>query len=289
MLVGAQLLPRLPLAGFELPFARTLPPWKLLFIIVGVPGLLLVPIVLTIREPVRREAGNTKTVALRCSLAEFLRYVARHRATFFCFLASSAGIGIVGYANLAWAPAFFERRFGIGVSSSGLILGFILAIAGLGGAVVGGILSDRWVQQRDKAARLRVMAYAWIVILPASLTWTLVPNAAISYTLLAVALFGASLGQSAGPVSIQDIVPNRMRGQAIAGFLLISGLLSLGLGPSAPALLNDLLFHDDNALGFSLSLVALLVGLVGPLAAWYGLRPYARSWDSVYGAANLPR
>jgi len=289
MIVGGLILPLLPPDGLSIAFIGTLLPWKLMFIIVGLPGLLLTPLILTIREPVRREVGSATTVVEKSSVGDFLRHVWQHRMTFLCVISSASAIGIVGWANMSWAPTFFERRFGISVASSGPLLGMILMLAGLGGSILSGFLSDRWIKRGVTAARFRVTTLAWIITLPASIAWPLVPSATLSYILLLVTFLGVILSQAANPVVIQEIVPNRMRGQAIAGYLLVAGLVVMGFGPTAPALLTDHLFHDEHALGPALALVAILSGLIGPLASWYGLRPYERSWMSIVGATSPDR
>jgi MFS family permease len=283
MLVGSQILPLLPADGLMISGFGSLPPWKLLFIIVGLPGLLLAPLLFTVREPVRRQASGFESSESRGSFGEFLRHVARHRAAFASIILAASATAIIGYANLAWAPSFFERRFGIGVASSGSVIGLMLAFAGLTGTLLSGTLSDRWARQRVKAARFRVMAVAWIIILPASVAWPLMPTPFASQAVLLIELIGFNIGLAAGPVVIQDIVPNRMRGQAVTLYLLIAGLIGIGCGPTAVALLTDQLFHDEQALGPALSLVAAMAGLIGLVMSWSGLGSYARTWKETAG------
>jgi hypothetical protein len=72
-------------------------------------------------------------------------------------------------------------------------------------------------------------------------------------------------------------VPNRMRGQAIAVYLLLAGLLGIGLGPTSVALVTDFVFHDDKALPYSMALMAGPSSLLGLWLIASGLRPYART------------
>ena len=283
MLVGSLVLPHLPAEGVVFPIIGLLPPWKMLFILVGLPGLALVPLLLTIREPVRRESNGLDPAADQGPISEFLAHVARHRLTFACVVAIASTVGIIGYANLAWAPTFFDRTFGVPVSSSSWVLGLLIAFGGLSGTLASGLLSDRWAKRRVPAARFRVTALACVILLPSSVLWTLMPTPNASYAVLAVSVFASNLAQSAVPTIIQEIVPNRMRGQAVAGYLLIAGLLALGCGPTMPALLTDHVFHDEHALGAALALMASITGAIGIAAALIGLRPYERSWTLITG------
>src|SRR5262249_12054606 len=59
----------------DLPLLGTLAPWRLTFLVVGLPGLLLTLLVFTFREPARRallrdEAGKSTSVPLNVALAE---------------------------------------------------------------------------------------------------------------------------------------------------------------------------------------------------------------------------
>lgn len=108
--------------------------------------------------------------------------------------------------------------------------------------------------------------------LPA-VAWPLVGDPTLAFALLFLTVFGLGMAQSAAPAAIQAVVPNRMRGQAIALYLLLAGLLGLGLGPTAVALITDRVFHDDQALPFSLALTAGPAALLGLWAIASGLKP----------------
>lgn len=119
-----------------------------------------------------------------------------------------------------------------------------------------------------------------VFIVPATL-WPLVPSPALAFVLLFLTVFGLGLAQSAAPASIQAVVPNRMRGQAIALYLLLAGLLGIGLGPTSVALITDFVFHDDKALPYSMALMAGPSSLIGLWLIWSGIAPYARTQATI--------
>jgi MFS family permease len=157
------------------------------------------------------------------------------------------------------------------------VIGLLVAATGLAGSLAGGMISDRWLRNGVPAARLRVMATAWCVILPGAIMWPLVGDPIVSYAIFAVTMTATAMAQAAAPSIVQDIAPNRMRGQAVALYLLVGGLLGIGFGPTAAALLTVHVFHRESALGLSLAVVAGPVALLGTLSAWLGLQPYART------------
>jgi MFS family permease len=279
-----------PAHGLVLPLLGALPPWRLVFVFAGTPGLFIAFLLLAVREPARRDTASLDLTGEQGSVGEFLGYLGRHAATFSRLLTYPAVLAVVGYGVLGWAPALYERRFGIPPKSSGLIIGGLVAAAGLTGTLISAFLSDRWSNRRVPAARLRVTLVAWGVIIPCAIAWPLVADAKLSFLLLALTVGSISLAQAAAPAAIQDVVPNRMRGQAVATYLLIAGFLGIGLGPTAVAMVTDHVFHSDNALPQSLALVSAPMALIGLWLSWSGLKPFARTQAEMRGeAVQAPR
>lgn len=272
LFLGGLILGALPKAGLAIG-GMWLAPWQLTFILAGLPGLPLLILMLTIREPARRETQGATSV----SVGDFLRYVGAHRATFSRLLTYPALIAAIGYGTLAWAPAFFERTFHLPVSRLGVVLGILVAAGGLVGTLASGFLSDRWLAQGKPAARFRVTLVAWALIVPAASLWPLMPSAAASLAMLTLAITGFAMAQAAAPPSVQDVFPNAMRGQAIALYLLLGGLVGIGLGPMLVALVTDHLFGSDAMLGVSLVVVTVPLTLAGLWLSVTGQRPYART------------
>jgi MFS family permease len=277
LFLGGLLLRLAPAHGVVLPLVGALPPWKLVFVLAGTPGLIIAFLLLAVREPARRDTARLDVGGDHGSIGEFLSYLGRHAATFSRLLTYPAVLAVVGYGVLAWAPALYERRFGMPPKSSGLIIGALVAAAGLTGTLTSAFLSDRWANSGVPAARLRVTLVGWAVIIPGAIAWPLVGDARLSFLLLALTVGSISLAQSAAPAAIQEVVPNRMRGQAVAVYLLIAGFLGIGLGPTAVAMVTDHLFHSDSALPQSLALVSAPMALIGLWLSWSGLKPFART------------
>ncbi|MEA3003202.1 MAG: hypothetical protein QOH81_1990 [Sphingomonadales bacterium] len=283
LFLGGLILGALPHEGAIVAGMR-LAPWQLSFIAAGAPGLLLALLMLLVREPARRE---TEGVAA-ASIGDFLRYLRAHAATFARLLTYPAVIAAVGYGMLAWAPALFQRKYGLPISKVGVTLGLLVALGGLAGTLLSGFLSDRWVAAGKPAARLRVTIVAWAIILPAATGWPLMPDATFAFALLALTVAGFAMGQAAAPAAIQEVFPNRMRGQAVALYLLIAGLVGIGLGPVLIALVTDLMFHNDAMIGASIAITTVPLILLGLWLSLSGLKPYAATVASLrrQGAAR---
>jgi MFS family permease len=288
LLLGGWLLAAIPSHGLHVGGLGELSSWRAAFLAASVPGVpLALVLLLSVREPTRREATDAPTASTKPSVGDFVRYLGQHAATFLRVLTYPALLSIVGYGALAWAPALFDRRFAIKPSTSGIMVGILVAAAGGIGTLVSGFLSDYWTSRSVSAARLRV-AFVGVLLLPApAVLWPLAHSPQVAYALLFLTIFALSISQSAAPALIQAIVPNRMRGQAIASYLLLAGLLGIGLGPTLVALMTDFVFKDNGALHYSMAVTA---GPAALLALWLigsGLKYYESTYSALQrGAAR---
>jgi hypothetical protein len=76
------------------------------------------------------------------------------------------------------------------------------------------------------------------------------------------------------PAAIQLITPNELRGQLTAGYLVLTALIGLGLGPTCVALLVDFHFKDTLAVGMALAMVLCTTLVVAVLLMLSGRNAY---------------
>jgi MFS family permease len=288
LFIGGLILQALPSEGFEGPLFGHMDNWRWMFIFAGVPGFLVAGLLFTVREPARMELDVTAGQSLQPPIAEVLAYLRSHAATFSRILVYPSILAIIGYGSLAWAPALMQRRFDMPPSESGQIVGLLIAVCGTVGTLASGWLSDRWHNRGVPAARFRVTLVGQAILLPCVALWPLMPHPALSCTLLGTGLIGLAIAQTAAPPAIQEVVPNRMRGQMIAIYLLLGGLLGIGLGPTLVALITDHVFHDDLMLHWSIALSAAPMSILGLWLCWSGQRPYADTHARLAGLAPGP-
>ncbi len=287
LILGALIARIIPDAGLSLPGVGLMSPWRLTFLVAGAPGLLLALLLFTIREPARRDAAAPRSTT-GAGWKDFLAHLTRHFAAFSRVLTYPGVVAVVGYGALAWAPTFFDRRFHIPTKTSGLIIGVLVAVGGLVGTLISGWLSDRWAARNVPAARLRVATLAWLLVLPTVCAWSLVGVPWLSFTLLTVVITGFGMAQAAAPTAVQEITPNRMRGKAVAVYLLIGGLVGIGFGPMSIALVTDHVFRNDASLPYALALVGGPISLLGLWLTWSGLKPYQRTAEALKAEAAHP-
>ena len=67
------------------------------------------------------------------------------------------------------------------------------------------------------------------------------------------------------------------RGQIRAAYQFVFNVVGFGAGPFLVALSTDYVFGYDEALRYSLVLVAAIIGPLAVWLTWYGMKPYAAS------------
>ena len=258
------------LGTIELPLVGALAPWQLTFMLVAVPGLLMVFLLPLLQDPPRTQRLNQTSEPL--SWGDVAQYVWPRRGVFGAYLLGAPFIVLVLYALQAWVPSLLIRVHGLEIVQAGRYYGTIALVAGSAG-VLSGPVAARWLAGRvDPAgAPLVTSILSTCLLIPVlvsagladSLTWTLVLIAGASYLVtFPLALFATGL---------QSASPNEMRGLMAGCFVMSTNLIGLALGPTSVALASDYIFESPRAVGSSLALVG---GTVLPMAVfllWRGL------------------
>ncbi|WP_061242057.1 MFS transporter [Ectopseudomonas composti] len=256
-----------------LPVLGEVRPWQLIFLILGVAGVLFTLLMLAVKEPSRRGAGAGVAVPL----SEVGRYIRANRRTVLLHNFGFAGLAFAGYGSAAWVPTFYIRTYGWDAGQVGIVYGSIVAVFGCLGIVFGGRLAD-WMAKRGRSdANMRVGLYAALGALPLVVLFPLMDSAFWASVLMAPTVFCLSMPFGVAPAAIQEIMPNSMRGQASAIYLFVITLIGLGVGPTAVALVTDFVFADDGALRYSLLIVTTLAVSMSIILLSKSLKPYRES------------
>lgn len=276
LVLGGLILQLVPKGGLSLPGALILAPWRAAFLLAGLPGCVLALALVFIPEPRRRRDGAPGGGASLRALAAHLRGA---RAAYAVILLYPALVALIGYALLAWAPAFYQARFALPAKRAGIPIGVAVAAGGLAGTLLSGWLSDRWRARNLPAARLTVAALAFAVMLPALSAFLLAPTLPASLVALGLTVAGFSMAQAAAPAVIQEITPNRFRGRVVALYLCLGGLVGIGLGPLLVGFALDHAAKGAAALPAALALVGLPGALLGLSLTVAGRGPYQRALE----------
>lgn len=234
--------------------------WRMTFVIVGLPGLLLAAAAAIILPEPRRHAGP-RAVRSREDVVATVRALLRKPA-FVSVLASMTLYYFLSYGALIFTTAFIVRVHGLPLAQAGLVFGLNAAGAAVVGSLGGGWMADR--AMRDDPMRLCRLCAAGLF-----LAWPLhlVAFSTGSLPLLFGALFVA-VALLSGVVPSQYAALHRVcgssrRATAIAFGLFVINLVGMGLGPIATGLVSDRLAASlGSAGGLRWALLAMVTVFV---------------------------
>jgi predicted MFS family arabinose efflux permease len=231
--------------------------WRMVFIALGAPGLLLAILIrLTVREPPRgrfepaaRAAPDPIGTALRSLLG---------MPTYRQVLIASALHSLAASAAGIWNPAFLERVHGMSGAQTGVTLALGHAPFSMLGMVASGWIIDR-LARRDARWLMWYTGWSSIALAPFTLIFLLAPmDIALASMPLSALLTAAGIpGMHA---TNQALAKPSTRALASAVNLLLLSLIGFGLGSLVVGMLNDRLaaLFGDQAVRYSLALVAVL-------------------------------
>lgn len=269
-----------------LPLIGEAKPWQLVFMVIGLPGVLLALLAFTLREPVRRvemknAAADGAGRSLREELADMRRFIVSHKRFFwFHHTGFTMCLGtITGFA--LWYPAYMSRTFGWSPGQIGLWLGVFYCVGGLIGAPFTGWLIDRLYARGIKDAHMRVYMFAALLATPISILAVTGNNPWLFLGMVCLTQICIASVASVGNATLQIVAPSHLRGRLAALYLFISILLGIGLGPSLIAAATDFIFHDDSMLGASMALVAIILLPLSALMFRLGQAPMRAAVDAM--------
>ncbi|MGV7123135.1 spinster family MFS transporter [Sphingopyxis sp. 550A] len=230
-----------------LPLIGEVEPWQAVFIVTGLPGVIIAFLAYLLydpRRPPRSASGGAPGPA-------FLPFIRANRTI---LALSFGGFGLssfVAYAIGAWAPTYYMRIHGMGAADIGPRYGLILALAAPG-AILGGLLTDSLFRHGEKGSNYVVAGLATLAAAPFLILAFTASSAANSMVLLGVGMLFYGF-TAPGPYStFNRLAPPELRGRLMACFILFHALVGAGLAPVVVGLVTDRVFGDESAVGHSL-------------------------------------
>ncbi len=262
----------------SLPFVGKLEPWQTVFFIVGLPGVLVALLALTIREPTRRGIAQSSE---EVPFSLVIKYLLERWQTFLPYILGISFISIYTYGVLTWFPEFIRRTYDWPMSDIGLYAGSIILIFGTSGTFAGGIVADWLMRKGYQDAHLRAVLIGSVSLAPFAILFPLMPSAKTALLMFTGHIFFAGYHYGIIPSGLQIVTPNRMRGQVSAIYLFINNIIGLGLGPLLIGLFTDYVYRSDARIYLSLSSTAALSIPVAIVLFAYGMKHYRRSVEAL--------
>ena len=263
--------------------------WRVTFILVGVPGLLVALLVrFTVREPRRGQCDDVAVAVAKAQtpkLADALKYLWGRPS--FRHMAIAAGLhSLVWYSGSQLNASFLQRSHHMTSGAAGFWLA-VFSATGAVGTLLGGYLGDRLsLRSGDPRWYMWVPGWATLMMLPfqfssylAGSLWVVVPSF-IVMLILGSMFFGPSFAMSQGLATL------RTRAVATSLTLFMQTLIGLGLGPLLAGAISDYLHPTmgDDSLRYGLA----IVGIVNIWAAVHYFRGARTVREDLSLAMTLP-
>lgn len=233
-------------------FADNSEPWRIVFLAVGVPGLILAPMLALLgHEPARRvSASREKAMPDYKSVFRFIfceqPFLRHYYFALAAFYAATASL-------LAWYPALLVKTLGMTTGSAGAHAGATYLAGGVAGALAGtAYFSSR--RNLNPAMMARAFVVLAMLLGPVLIALPMMGNLAASLALYGLFAFFSSAVLALMPVPIQLALEDRVRARGTA---ILSLLMSAGAGTAGPLFVGIFMDTTGQSLG-----VALLVTMI---------------------------
>ena len=251
--------------------------WRMTFLLAGVPGLLLIPVLLAI-VPERRNPDqpiHTSPPKLGGALWELARLPALWWLG--CALAATS---LLANGTSAWLPSFFVRTHGYSLEQVGTLFAWAIVIGGGAGALSSGYLCDR-LRSRFRHSETAVLMLALSIDI-CSLTLIILTN---DIFIASCAMFSMSFAGFAwmAPIArlIQDAAGPLHYTLAVTTCSGLSTLLGRSIGLPLIGVVSDSLTEvsGQRAIGDAMLLVLIPCAALGLVAHWQARRVSLRAED----------
>lgn len=248
-----------PTKNIALPLLGETAGWQLIFLLVGLPGLLIVPFVFLIPEPSRalaegKNQPDSSFVAFFAYWKANARFLLPHHLGFLFLVAMSNAV-------MAWTPAFLIRSHGWSAATVGSWLGTALVIAPLMGMPLHGMFADMLYRRGWRDIHLRYPIVTAILGVPLPICGFLAPIPEATVICVGLFLFLVSGYASLPLTALMTVLPGRFRGKGTSIVGLFCGAGGVMLGPLLVGYITDAIIRDPAKVGISV-MVSLVVFLL---------------------------
>lgn len=252
----------------HLPIIGAVEPWQATFILFGLPGIVLAPLVFLISSRADRPA---EAVSGRLPIA-FGAFLRRRRRYLTWHFIGFGLVTLIAYGHAAWFPTYLVRHFHLNMAAIGNMLALSTATGGVIGFLAAGAIADRWFGRGTTDAHFRYALIATVALtivgvctFLAGTSVVAILGAGVCYTLFSISGLAAA--------HLQIVTPPELRARVSALYLLVCNVIGLCTGPSMVAAFTDFLFQDPDMVGSSLMLTFAVFGPLAAVAFWFGRAP----------------
>jgi MFS family permease len=256
--------------------------WQWILMVMGLPGLLVGLLFLTVKEPTRlapaadapqvpQGAGLGRKILTFMGL-DALRAINAKPRVYYPLFGALALSAVEVFGLQFWRVPFMIRTFGWNEQQIGAALGMTVLAGSLAGLVLGSVLVE-WLAKRHKDANVRAAAICFAGTTVSSIAAILMPTAWGSMILFGISgMFGLA-GAVPQNAAVQRVAPNDMRGQVTAFYLFMFTFFG-AMGSFVVGRVQDLVVGDPQQLWKALLITACVLLPLATLLMIGAIKPY---------------
>jgi predicted MFS family arabinose efflux permease len=250
---GFALAAAVHLGPLHVPLVGSYAPWRVTFLIVGLPGLVLALVVgFTLKS---QDSATQLAIVTARRTRSGLHALWQDRRILIPMYVGFSLFTLAAYGIIAWLPEAFRRTYHWLPQDYAVVAGPLQIGASVTGSVAAGILMDRLHARTQRDVALLFAFTAIVALVPLILIATSVRSPGLAFGFLTgVWMLMGSLLPASG-VAIQMAVSRSALALGTAVFMLCANLIGMGCGPTAVALATKYYFGSDTALISAIGLV----------------------------------
>ena len=249
------------------PLLGELAPWRVAFILIGLPGLLALLLIPLLHDPDRARRSDA-AAAPRENVIPFLkRYPLLMGTTLI-----AAGISAMTSGTVTgWVPEYLQRAIGASPAEAGAALGMIMLTSAFVGQGLFAVVVD-WLAARGVLdAPIRAGLVPTFLAIPLAWFAFSAQDESAFYALLLAFAFAIAPFNAIYNTVTQQIAPPGLRSRLSALFIFSISVIGFAIGPALVGWLSQYVFGEDN-LGEAMRIVC-----TGSMALTFALLLMARA------------
>ena len=240
--------------------------WRSSQLALGVISAFCTLPLLFLREPDRHEVEAGPDAPFKVVAAELW---SRRKFLLPLFVGQTTVVMADAAAGI-WAAPVIERNYGLRPEQFAAMLGGSILLAGILGAILGGLVAD-WGQKTGRRGGLLIGAIAAAVVGIPAACFPIMPDATSNIVLLGVLTLAGTVTGLVTSVALTVLLPNELRGLSIGAFIAIAGLIGFGLTPPLVARVS-LWLGGEQHLSMALAIVGVIVSVISVIGFLLAMR-----------------
>ncbi len=233
--------------------------WQLLFLFFALPGLIVAALLFFVKVPqqVASPSGGGS--------AAFKAFLSQYQYRFLKLTIASALFNVAVYAAGVWLPAYLQRVHHMDLATSGTVLGISMICISPIGAVLGGVVADRFADSKGIKGRMAALLLSIGLVAVSFVSFFFCQSVTSAILVLGILSLTLSMPVAITAAMVQDICPDELRSTAPAFMLMLQNLIGMSLGPALVAILTQYVFCDSMSIGSSIACVGAAFSFVAML------------------------